>query len=315
LNAATTRSGYEVALKAQVPAASAALVIASPLAYLFWSSGAVAPLAALGALALVVFVVMSAGLLLLRAANAADMPAASAWVLGMFASAVAVYLLAVSLQVLAVTAFAIWAGLVIALSLILQKRGFAARPVRRDELLDLVLCAAATAFWCGELAQVPKHLAGEGVLTTWVDQFIHGTIISQLGDPRAAGRLAVELADQPAAFYHFASYMLPAALAAPLDLPGLPLATSMWVPVGFFTLCAGAYALGNELAGRAGGLAALAVLTLLPDGASYGLHNRLFGFYWYVRLRTGSAWPCSPWHSCTAGTGRRSPPCFGRAWA
>jgi len=34
--------------------------------------------------------------------------------------------------------------------------------------------------------------------------------------------------------------------------------------------------------GPAGGFAALGALTLLPDAASYGLHNRLFSYYWYV---------------------------------
>src|SRR5262249_58851745 len=77
-------------------------------------------------------------------------------------------------------------------------------------------------------------------------------------------------------------YMLPAAFAWPLDLPGLPLATSAWVPIGFFTLCAGVYALGAALAGAAGGVAALAALTLMPDAGTYGLHNRAFGYYWYM---------------------------------
>src|SRR3989440_6428424 len=119
-------------------------------------------------------------------------------------------------------------------------------------------------------------------MTTWVDQFIHGSVISQFGDPRAAGRQHVELADVAREPYHYASYMLPAVLAWPLDLPGLTLATSVWVPLGFLTVCAGAYALGATLAGPGGGVAALGALTLLPDAASYGLHNRLFGYYWYV---------------------------------
>ena len=54
------------------------------------------------------------------------------------------------------------------------------------------------------------------------------------------------------------------------------------MPLGFLTVCAGAYALGAALAGPSGGFAALGALTLLPDAASYGLHNRLFGYYWYV---------------------------------
>ena len=107
---------------------------------------------------------------------------------------------------------------------------------------------------------------------------------------RAAGRQHIELADFPPPLYHYASYLLPAAFAHPLDLPGLPLATSVWVPLGFFTVCAGAYALGAALAGAAGGVAALAALTLLPDAASYGLHNRLFGYYWYVLAVPGAAY-------------------------
>jgi hypothetical protein len=158
----------------------------------------------------------------------------------------------------------------------------AARAIERGELIALLGCVAATAFWCSDMVQVPQILWRDGVLTTWVDQFIHGTVISQFGDPRAAGWEHMGLAGIAREPYHYASYILPAALAWPLDLPGLTLATSVWVPLGFFTACAGAYALGGALAGQSGGFAALGALTLLPDAAAYGLHNRLFGYYWYV---------------------------------
>ena len=90
------------------------------------------------------------------------------------------------------------------------------------------------------------------------------------------------MVDFPAPLYHYASYILPAVFAVPLDLPGLPLATSVWLPLGFLTMCAGAYALGATLAAPAGGVAALAALTLLPDAASYGLRNGMFGFHWNI---------------------------------
>jgi hypothetical protein len=84
--------------------------------------------------------------------------------------------------------------------------------------------------------------------------------------------------------------MLPAAFARPLELPGLILATSLWLPLGFLTLCAAAYALGDAMAGSLGGFGALAALTLLPDAGSYGLHNRLFGYYWHVIAFPGAAY-------------------------
>lgn len=271
-------------------ALAAMLVLAAPLAVLLWLSGAVSIHAAVGAMTLFVLVVMSAGFLLLRAADAADMPAPAAWVLGIAATAIAVHALAVAFELRAASAFAIWAALVGGLSLAWRERS--PRVGRRDRggPLALLLCAAATVFWCWDLVQVPQVLAQKGWMATWSDQFVHGAAISQFGDPRAAGRQDIALAGVPMPFYHYASYMLPAAFAWPLDLPGLPLATSVWVPVGFLTLCAGAYALGSALTGTAGGVAALAALTLVPDAATYGLHNGFFGFHWYVLAVPGASY-------------------------
>src|SRR6185503_4889730 len=114
----------------------------------------------------------------------------------------------------------------------------------------------------------------------WQDYFIHGGVISQFGDPRALGRQSIYLADFPSSFYHFASYAGAAALAWPLDLPGLALATSAWLPLGFLAMSAGAIALGHRLAGAAGGLAALAAVGVIPDASNYGLRNGLFSFHW-----------------------------------
>lgn len=282
MTAAAARSSVETALRSPRPALAATLVLAPPLAVLFWLSGAVSFVAALATMALVAYVVFSAGFLLLRLAHAADMPAPAAWVLGIFATAIGMYALVAAFELLAANAFIVWMLLLLCLGTVMRRSLPAPRRLQRSELVALVLCAAATIFWCRDLAQVPQILWRDGVLTTWVDQFIHGSGISQFGDPRAAGRQSIELADVARIPYHYASYVLPAALVWPLDLPGLTLATSVWIPLGFLTVCAGAYALGATLAGPGGGVAALGALTLLPDAASYGLHNRLFGYYWYV---------------------------------
>lgn len=269
-----------------MPRALAPTVVAAlPLAALFWLSGEVSLPAALGAMALLVFVVFSTGFLLLRAAGSADMGAPAAWVAGIAATAVALYALIMVFSVLAATAFALWALPVLGAAWHFRR----AETTRRGELLALLLCAAATLYWCWDLAQVPFFLARDGVMTTWVDQFGHGATISQFGDPRSAGGGFNQLAGAPLPAYHYASYVLPAVLAWPLDLPGLPLATSVWVPLGFFTLCAGIYVLGSALAGRMGGVLALAALTLLPDPASYGLGSRGWGYYWYqIQVPGGS---------------------------
>jgi hypothetical protein len=269
---------------------SATVIAALPLSGLLWLSGAVPIHLALGAMTLFVFAVMSAGFALLRAADAVEMPAPAAWVLGVSVAAIATHAIAAGLGLLAFAAFAVWAVFAAGAGLLFAAPAPVAKHFELKEQAGLLLCGLATVFWCRDIAEVPQFLARDGVLKTWTDQFIHGSVISQLGDPRAAGRHAIQLVDLPIPLYHYASYVLPAAFAAPLDLAGLTLATSVWVPLGFFTMCAGAYALGSTLAGWAGGVASLAALTLLPDAASYGLHNRLFGYYWYVVAVPGASY-------------------------
>ncbi len=267
------------------------LLLAAPaFGMLLWRSEMLSFAPALAAATLLVAVIIGVGALLLPAAGAADLPLPAGWVLGLTASACTLFLMVGALDMRAATAFAVLgagAGLVLAA----RPRVLAVRSAQwRNDVVAVLACVLATLYWCWGLAQVPRDVLHDGVITTWVDQFIHAAQISQFGDPRAAGAGAIELAGAPRPFYHYASYLLPAALAQPLDLPGLPLATSLWVPLGFFTLCTGVYALGAVLGGPAGGFASLAALTVLPDAASYGLMNRAFGYYWLMLQVPGGAY-------------------------
>lgn len=260
---------------------------AAPLAALLWLSDQAPLYAAFAAMVVVVLVVMAAGRLMLRAARAQDLPAPAAWVLGVFGTSLALHALVAVLGLLAATAFGVWAGAVALLTLVGKRE---AVRIEAKDLVGLALCALLAFLWCRDIAAAPAVLAREGVLPAWGDHFIHGGLISLFGDPRAAGRQSMELADFPARAYHFASYFIAAALAAPLDLPGLPLSTSVWLPLGFLTMCAGAYALGAALAGAAGGIAALAAIALLPDASMYGLRNAVFGFHWNVLSSPGAGY-------------------------
>jgi hypothetical protein len=267
---------------------AATLLLAPPLAWLFAASGAVPFVLALAAMAVLCFVVMSTGFLLLRAAGASELPSAAAWVLGVFATCAAIYALVELLGITADRCFALWALLVLTLGTVVARRDPPGPRIDHRDLLGLLLCAAVTLMWCRGIAAAPEVFARERLLPAWVDHFIHGGVISQFGDRRSLAHLSYDLADFPLRFYHYASYQLAAALAEPLDQPGLPLATSVWLPLGFLTMCAGAYALGHALAGPAGGVVALASLTLIPDAASYGLRNSLFGYHWNVLASPGA---------------------------
>ncbi len=219
--------------------------------------------------------------------NGALDSAASGWVLGVFASALGLYALVEGLG-LAATGAAL--ALTPAAAALAWRNRLWRAGIDSRELPGILLCAAVTLLWCRHSAEAPAVLARTGVLPVWIDYVLHGQVISGFGDPLAHGRQSFDLAGLPRPFYHYASYLLPAVLAAPLDLPGLPLATSAWLPLGVFTLCAGGYLFGQALAGPAGGVGAVAVLTLLPEAGDYGMGNALFGFRWNVLTQPGAAY-------------------------
>ena len=279
------------------------LILAPPLSALLWLSGAVPLHLALGGVTLVVFFVTFSGFLALRALRLSELPASAAWVVGVFASALVVYALVAWFRLLAVHAFALWAGALAVCAVLFPERD--ARPQRLDwaELAGLAFCALVTVMWCREIAGAPARLEREGMLYAWIDYFVHGGIISQFGDPLAV-RGSVFLADHPPLLYHYASYMLPAALAGLLGEPGLPLATSFWLPMGVLTMCAGAHTLGAGLAGPAGALASVAVLTLVPDASTYGLRNGFLSFHFHMVVTPGADYVIGVFLASTALLGR-----------
>jgi hypothetical protein len=270
--------------------AAACAAAGAPLGVLLWMSGTVALPIALAAMALVAAVVLGSGRLALRAAGASGLPLPAAWVLGVLASSLGVYALAEAFGLLASTAFAVWTAGIAVAAIAVRLRAGPGAPVEAGGLVALLACGAVSVLWCREIAAAPLVLARDGVLTGWIDFFVHGGVISHFGDSRAFARGSVDLADVPLPPYHYASYLLPAALAEPLSLAGLPLATSVWLPLGFLTMCAGACALGAALAGRPGAIAALAAVALVPDAASYGLRNGYFGFHWNLLAVPGGAY-------------------------
>jgi len=263
------------------------LVVAALLVFLQWRSGIEAWPLTVAVVAVFAYVTLTGGRLLATAAGVRDGDPASAWVLGLLALCLGIYGLTLLLPVTAGAAFAAISAVVIALRFVLRRRQHFPEPDGRA-LIGFALAAALTALWCSEPAGAYAAARSHGVLPAWQDYFIHGGLISQLGDARALGRGSIFLADFPPSFYHFASYAGAAALAGPLDRPGLPLATSAWLPLGFLAMAAGALALGQRLAGPAGGLAALAAVAILPDASNYGLRNGLFSFQWMLVSHPGA---------------------------
>lgn len=266
-----------------------ASLVALLLIYLQLRSGSDAYLALALASAALAYVTMATGRLLLVAARAPDADVCAAWTMGLLGICLGIYALTAAFPLSAATAFGIVAVVVLGLEIALARHRHGPLPDWRASI-GFALCVAFTAAWCNAPAGAYEVLRAEGMLPVWPDFFIHGGLISQFGDPRAIAHQSIYLADYPYSFYHYASYAAAAAIAGMLDRPGLLVATAVWLPLGFLAMSAGAYALGERLAGAAGGLAALAAIVILPDASSYGLRNGAFSFHWMVLAAPGATY-------------------------
>jgi hypothetical protein len=158
------------------------------------------------------------------------------------------------------------------------------------EVASIVAVGLVVAFWCRRTAGLLPTLRSTGLAPIWSDYFIHGTEIAQFGDPLAVGHSSFLLVDQPIVFYHYASYMLPAAVARLVDLPALGLAAGLLLPYGVLMAALGILAFAKTVSSEPIALLAPMALLLLPDASSFGFRNGFFSFHWLLFTAPGSGY-------------------------
>jgi len=151
----------------------------------------------------------------------------------------------------------------------------------RTDLGALAVICCVSMAWCWVAIQAVPALRATGRFPVWSDYNLQAIAVAAFARPRLSS-FGVE-------FYHAASLMLPAALNGLTRLPALICATALWTPLGFVVMGLGAYALGAEIGGRSGGIAAAAALLLVPNTAHY-LQNGMFDFHWLVEISTGASY-------------------------
>ena len=130
------------------------------------------------------------------------------------------------------TLFMWWSVIVAAASLWTFTKAPSVRELDFREVLSIVAIGLLVAIWCRRSASLLPILRTTEFAPIWSDYFIHGTQIAQFSSPLAVANSSFLLVNQPIVFYHYAAYMLPAAVASVLDLPPLGLAASALLPYG-----------------------------------------------------------------------------------
>jgi hypothetical protein len=275
-----------------LPLLLVAAILAAFLSAMLWIGGAQLGLWQPGILFVGALVVLLSGEVLLIGTGLA-IPARIPVVIVTGAMLTSLALLAGAL-VTGLTAGAVFVGwsLLVAATVAIVSRG-APRAQTRTDLVDAVAVACLAilvGFWSRHCAAAIPELKASGILPSWSDFYIHGTVIAEFGSPLAVGRGALELADQPLPLYHYGGYMLAAAISRLVNLPGLGLATSILLPLGLLLAAIGSYALATALADRRAAVIAIGFLMLLPDPSFYGMANGFLAFHWNLFTHPGAGY-------------------------
>jgi hypothetical protein len=213
--------------------------------------------------------------------------------LGSLVTSVVLLLGCVATGTLAAKVFLAWSAVVLAAGAWTLRS--APEVERRDGLDVLAIGAIAilVAAVCHQTARMLPSIEATGFAPIWSDYSIHGTEIAQFGDPHVQGLSSFLLAGQPLVFYHYASYMLPAAVAGVMSLPPWGVAASLLLPYGILLMSLAVYAFARMRLGAAAATIVPAALLLVPDASAYGLRNGFFGFHWLLFTNPGSGYGLS----------------------
>jgi hypothetical protein len=157
-------------------------------------------------------------------------------------------------------------------------------------LAALALGFLSATFWSRQSLSPPTIEADIVVFKPWQDYFYHASITAVFSHTRGANSLGSDtFAGMPLDFYHFGSYLLPAAFAAFTPSTAYQAITAFWVPGSILLTGLAAYALARSWYGEGAALSASVCVLLLPDASFYGVANPWFSYYWLQEVAPGGA--------------------------
>lgn len=195
-----------------------------------------------------------------------------------------------------------------------RARSSAPRRFEAASFACIVFVGLAATGWTRDQQPIMRSEGGFDVFTIWYDAFIHARVVSAFAQAHGFATLSdIKLAGVPAAAYHVASYMMPAALDAMTPTTALDAVGAFQLPFGIVLAGLGAYVLVGAFVRTPWPpvVAAAAVLTL-PDAYQQGFGLRYLSFHFMSQVNLGMLYGLAcialAWSLVVTGCHR------GRAW-
>lgn len=153
------------------------------------------------------------------------------------------------------------------------------------ETFFLFLSLIAVSFWCQDLFHPTSVSSTETTIHGWSDIFFHLRQISILASSKGFNSLSdFQMSGAPAHAYHYASYVLPAALMALTPTTALQAYGGTFVPFGLLLTALAAFSLLSAVMGKWPGAAAGLTLLFAPDALQQGFGNNFLSYHWLQHI-------------------------------
>lgn len=173
----------------------------------------------------------------------------------------------------------------------------AAKPTRSGAkegavgLLAVGLSLVAATLWCQDSLRPISVEGNTVVFKPWIDGFYHAVHLRIFGAGHGAASIEdFRMAGIPARPYHYGAYMVPAFIRQASGISSYTAFAGILTPLGVFFTGLGAYALIGSFWKSWPGLAAVAALLLLPDGAQQGMQNTFMSYHWLTQISPSASY-------------------------
>jgi hypothetical protein len=153
------------------------------------------------------------------------------------------------------------------------------------DLLCILVFGAAATLWCADALSPIVTEGANTIFRVWRDSFFHVRTISMFSQAHGVESLSdIKMAGMPLPFYHYASYLLPAAIVSLTGSSAFNAFAGFQLPFGVMLTGIAAFAFAASLWGLWAGLAAGCALLLLPDAYQQGFGSRILSYHFLQQV-------------------------------
>lgn len=191
-------------------------------------------------------------------------------------------------------AFLLFAGIVLltaALTFWKKKATLSALKMREElpGMACLLLSGIGATLLCCDPLSIPLHENGMIYFPIWGDSFIHARFISIFSQVDGVHPIsAVYVSGMPLPFYHYASYLMAAAVVSFTKVNAFVIFSCFLIPVGVFLLGLASFTLAHAFWKGWPAVAATVAVTFLPDAYYQGFQIKFLSYHFHLHIGPAS---------------------------